>query len=72
MTGQQLSSLASWNFSAALKAVDRHIPDGMTRIRGVLHTVTIGYEVDLNLKPEECYEPTAFKIFKRRRFEKID
>ena len=58
-TEQVLSSLASWNFPAALKAMDGHIPDGVTMIRGNLHTVTIGYEVDLNLKPEERYERTA-------------
>lgn len=58
-TEQQLSSLASWNFPAALKAMDGHIPDGVTQVRGNLHTVTIGYEVDLNLKPEERYEKTA-------------
>lgn len=58
-TEQQLSSLASWNFPASFKAMDGHIPDGVTQIRGSLHTVTIGYEVDLNLKPEERYERTA-------------
>jgi hypothetical protein len=58
-TEQQLSSLAKWNFPHALRAVDEHIPDGVTQIRGALHTVTIGYEVDLNLKEEERYHSTV-------------
>lgn len=58
-TEQQLSSLAGWNFPAALKSVGGHIPDGVTMIRGALHTVTIGYEVDLNLKEPTRYERTA-------------
>ena len=58
-TEQQLSSLAKWNFPHALRAVDGHIPDGVTQIRGALHTVTIGYEVDLNLKEETRYQSTV-------------
>lgn len=58
-TEQQLSSLASWNFPSSLKSVEGHIPDGVTMIRGALHTVTIGYEVDLNLKEPARYERTA-------------
>jgi len=58
-TEQQLSSLAKWNFPAALRANEEHIPDGVTTIRGALHTVTIGYEVDINLKEEERYQSTV-------------
>lgn len=58
-TEQQLSSLAKWNFLPALRANEEHIPDGVTMIRGALHTVTIGYEVDLNLKEEARYQSTV-------------
>lgn len=57
-TEQQLSSLAKWNFPSSLRAVDGHIPDGVTQIRGGLHGITIGYEVDLNLKDEDRYRST--------------
>ena len=58
-TEQQLSSLASWNFPAALKRVDGHIPDGVRLIREKIHNILIGYEVDLNLKDQERYEKTT-------------
>lgn len=58
-TEQQLSSLAKWNFPHSLRAVEEHIPDGVTMVRGALHTVTIGYEVDINLKEEERYLSTV-------------
>lgn len=58
-TEQQLSSLAKWNFPHTLRANEEHIPDGVTMVRGTLHTVTIGYEVDINLKDEERYRRTV-------------
>lgn len=58
-TEQQLSSLASWNFPSSLRRVEGHIPDGVTMIHSLIHTITIGYEVDLNLKEPARYESTA-------------
>ena len=58
ITEQQLSSLSSWNFPK-LRDIEGHIPDGISIVSGTLHTVTIGYEVDINLKEEERYWRTA-------------
>lgn len=58
-TEQQLSSLAKWNFPHGLRAVEGHIPDGVTTIVGQIHKVTISYEVDINLKEEERYHSTV-------------
>lgn len=58
LSEQQLSALAPWNFPSRVRSVDEHIPDGVTSIRGPIHEVFIGYEVDINLKEESRYEST--------------
>ena len=58
-TEQQLSSLSKWNFPRDLRVIEEHIPDGVTYIRGQIHTAIIGYEVDINLKDEERYANTV-------------
>lgn len=57
-TEQMLASLAPSNFPKSFRLVPEHVPDGITMLHGGVKEAVIGYEVDLNLKPEERYQST--------------
>lgn len=57
-TEQMLTSLRPNNFPKNYANGEGHVPDGITRLQNGLKTISVGYEVDLNLKESERYEET--------------
>lgn len=59
-TEQMLSSLGEQNFPECMQRSSSHVPDGMTVLGFGEENLVIGYEVDLNLKPNNRYIDTAY------------
>jgi hypothetical protein len=57
-TEQMLASLRSNNFPKNYANGEGHVPDGITRLQNGLKSISVGYEVDLNLKESARYEET--------------
>ncbi|MBL7545332.1 MAG: hypothetical protein JNL11_16050 [Bdellovibrionaceae bacterium] len=57
-TEQMLASLRSNNFPKGYANPEGHMPDGITQLRNGLKAISVGYEVDLNLKENDRYIET--------------
>lgn len=57
-TEQMLASLRANNFPKNYANGEGHVPDGITRLSHGLKSLSIGYEVDLNLKESDRYLDT--------------
>jgi len=57
-TEQMLASLRANNFPKNYANGEGHVPDGITRLQHGLKSISIGYEVDLNLKESDRYLDT--------------
>lgn len=57
-TEQMLASLRSNNFPKNYANGEGHVPDGITRLQNGLKYLSVGYEVDLNLKESDRYVET--------------
>lgn len=58
-TEQMLASLSPSNFPKSIRGTSEHIPDGITVFHCGNKSITVGYEVDLNLKEDERYKTTS-------------